>query len=121
MQIAKRNQIQLGKATIYCNLDDSSKNEYEIEIEKIFINNNEDNKSMLIKVKDKDLLEKTGRHNPRNERKPSNPKRKTNRLNNKRPSKRPNPRLCCVWGYNGKRNARKLKKLLTKNTHFYKI
>lgn len=102
MQIAKRSQIQLGKAVIYCNLDDSGKNEYEIEIEKIFINNNEDNKSMLIKVTDPDLLNKTGRNNPRNERKPSNPKRKTNRSNNQRPSKRPNSRVCSFWGYNGK-------------------
>ena len=34
--------------------------EYEIEIEKIFLNNNTSNKSMLIKVTDRELLEKTG-------------------------------------------------------------
>ena len=33
---------------------------YDIEIQRIFISNNKDNKSMLIKVTDKKLLEKTG-------------------------------------------------------------
>ena len=33
---------------------------YDIEIQKIFVNNNQDNKSMLIKVTDEELLEKTG-------------------------------------------------------------
>lgn len=60
MKVAKRNEITLGKAKIICNLDDEKNKEYEIEIEKIFINNDEDNKSMLIKVKDKELLDKTG-------------------------------------------------------------
>lgn len=53
----------LGEATIYCNLGENSNNnfkEYKIEIEKIFINNDSDNKSMLIKVKDEELLNKTG-------------------------------------------------------------
>ena len=34
--------------------------EYDIKIEKIYLNNNIDNKSMVIKVTDKELLEKTG-------------------------------------------------------------
>ena len=59
MEVARRDEITLGEASIYCNLDEGPK-EYKIEIEKIFINNENDNKSMLIKVKDKDLLEKTG-------------------------------------------------------------
>ena len=60
----------MGEASIYCNLNilngsnegESLQNvkEYKIEIEKIFINNDTDNKSMLIKVKDEELLEKTG-------------------------------------------------------------
>ena len=33
---------------------------YEIEIQKTFIENNEDNKSMLIKITDDKLIEKTG-------------------------------------------------------------
>ena len=34
--------------------------EYDIKIEKIYINNNIDNKSMVIRVTDKELLDKTG-------------------------------------------------------------
>lgn len=60
MEVARRDEINLGKATIYCNLDGTNIKEYEIEIEKIFINNDTDNKSMLIKVKDQELLDKTG-------------------------------------------------------------
>ena len=41
-------------------LEDGKKQAYEIEIQKIYRNNNENNKSMLIKVTDKELLEKTG-------------------------------------------------------------
>ncbi len=60
LEVATRNEISLGKATLICNFENNMPNEYEIEIERIFINNNEDNKSMLIKVKDEKLLEKTG-------------------------------------------------------------
>lgn len=60
MEVARRDEISLGDATIYCNLDGTTPHEYKIEIEKIFINNDSDNKSMLIKVKDQELLEKTG-------------------------------------------------------------
>lgn len=41
-------------------MEDGIKKEYDIEIQKISINNNSDNKSMLIKVTDNELLEKTG-------------------------------------------------------------
>ena len=64
MEVARRDEISLGEATILCDLDTESSSsvpkEYKIEIEKIFINNNDDNKSMLIKVVDQELLEKTG-------------------------------------------------------------
>ncbi len=68
MEVARRDEITLGEASIYCNLNilnDANEGlqkvkEYKIEIEKIFINNDTDNKSMLIKVKDSELLEKTG-------------------------------------------------------------
>ena len=43
-----------------CTLENNIKKEYEVEIEKIYNNNNTDNKSMVIKVTDKELLEKTG-------------------------------------------------------------
>ena len=60
MEIARRDEIQKGKATLLCNLEGNAIEEYKIEIEKIFLNNNYDNKSMLIKVKDSKLIEKTG-------------------------------------------------------------
>ena len=60
LDVAVRNEIELGKATILCSLDENEVEKYEIEIEKIYINNNYDNKSMLIKVTDKELLQKTG-------------------------------------------------------------
>ena len=60
MEVALRSEIQKGKATILCSLDNEKVKEYEIEIEKIYVNNNYDNKSMLIKITDQELLEKTG-------------------------------------------------------------
>lgn len=67
MDLALRNEIKLGKATIMCSLENGSIEEYEIEIEKIYKENNIDNKSMLIKVTDERLLEKTGGIIQRNE------------------------------------------------------
>lgn len=60
MEVALRNEIKTGKATIICSLENGKMEEYEIEIEKIYKENNYDNKSMLIKVTDERLLEKTG-------------------------------------------------------------
>ena len=60
MEVALRDEIKLGKATILCGLDNQNVQEYEIEIEKIYKENNYNNKSMLIKVTDEKLLEKTG-------------------------------------------------------------
>lgn len=57
--VALRGEIKEGKATILCNLDNQRK-EYEIKIEKIYLNNYQNNKSMLVKVTDQELLEKTG-------------------------------------------------------------
>ncbi len=67
MELALRDEIQTGKATILCSLDNEKVEEYEIEIEKIYKENNYDNKSMLIKITDKRLLEKTGGIIQRNE------------------------------------------------------
>ena len=53
-------KLSLGKATIMCTLENNKVEEYEIEIEKIYKNNNSNNKSMLIKVTDQRLLDKTG-------------------------------------------------------------
>ena len=60
IEVASRNEIEIGKASIICTLEDGKREEYEIEIQKIYINNNENNKSMLVKVTDEELLEKTG-------------------------------------------------------------
>ena len=60
MEVALREEIKTGKAEILCNLDNGKIESYEIEIKKIFKDNNYDNKSMQIKITDKRLLEKTG-------------------------------------------------------------
>ena len=60
VEVANRDEIQEGEAEIICQLDNSGTKRYKIEIEKIYINNNENNKSMLIKITDTDLIEKTG-------------------------------------------------------------
>lgn len=60
MEILSRNQIKTGKAEIICELEQGKKQNYEIEIQKIYTNNQKDNKSMLIKITDSELLEKTG-------------------------------------------------------------
>ena len=58
--VALRDEIEKGPATIICTLENGKKEEYNVEIQKIFKNNDEDNKSMLVKVTDERLLEKTG-------------------------------------------------------------
>lgn len=60
IDVATRDEIQDGKATIICELENNKKQEYEIEIKKIYLNDNNDNKSMLIKITDQDLIDKTG-------------------------------------------------------------
>lgn len=60
MEVALRDEIKTGKATIMCSVENDKIEEYEIEIEKIYKENNYDNKSMLIKITDKRLLDKTG-------------------------------------------------------------
>lgn len=59
--VAPRNEIKEGKATIICQLTNENKiEEYEIEIKKIYRINYKNNKSMLIKITDERLIEKTG-------------------------------------------------------------
>lgn len=60
VDVASRNEIRTGKASIICTLENNNRKEYEVEIEKVYVNNNENNKSMVVKVTDKELLEKTG-------------------------------------------------------------
>lgn len=74
MEVALRDEIKVGKAKIMCSLENGKVEEYEIEIEKVYKENNYDNKSMLIKITDQRLLEKTGGIIQRNERVTNNPK-----------------------------------------------
>ena len=60
MQVALRDEIELGKASIICSLDNNTSKEYDIEIEKIYKDNNYNNKSMLIRVTDNELINQTG-------------------------------------------------------------
>ncbi len=60
LEVANRSEIKTGKAQIMCELENGKVQNYEIEIQKIFLENNSDNKSMLIKVTDEKLIEKTG-------------------------------------------------------------
>jgi stage IV sporulation protein B len=59
MPIALKQDIQTGKAWIYSNLDGTSPQKYEIQIEEINLASR-DNKSMLIRITDEKLLELTG-------------------------------------------------------------
>lgn len=67
IDIALRKEIKMGKAEILCELENEKIEKYEIEIQRIYVGNNEDNKSMLIKVTDPKLIEKTGGIVQRNE------------------------------------------------------
>ena len=52
--------VHLGDAKIYCNLDNQGVKAYDIKIIKSNKQNTADDKSMTIKITDKELLEKTG-------------------------------------------------------------
>lgn len=60
IEVALREEIKTGEAQIICELENGKREQYNIEIQRIYLKNNEDNKSMLIKIKDDRLLEKTG-------------------------------------------------------------
>ena len=60
MEVASRDEIHTGQATILSTLENGNTEKYNIEIVKIFKDNNYDNKSMQIKVTDERLLNKTG-------------------------------------------------------------
>lgn len=60
VEVALRDEIKIGKASLICTLENNKKEEYEVEIQKIYENNNSDNKSMVVKITDQRLLEKTG-------------------------------------------------------------
>lgn len=60
MEVALIEEIKKGAAKIILALEDGIRKEYDIEIKKIYKNNTEDNKSMLIEITDDELIEKTG-------------------------------------------------------------
>lgn len=60
MKVGLRNELKTGDATILCNIDGNGIKEYKIKIEKIYLENNEDNKSFMIRVVDEKLIEQTG-------------------------------------------------------------
>ncbi len=57
--VALKQDIELGAATILCQVD-SQVREYEIEIERIELGRTNDNKGLVIKITDEELLKKTG-------------------------------------------------------------
>ena len=60
VKIASRNEIKLGKASILCTLENDKTEEYEIEIQKKYLDKDASSKCMIIKVTDERLLSKTG-------------------------------------------------------------
>jgi len=57
--IALKQDIELGAATIYCQID-SEVREYDITIERIELGRTNDNKGLVIRVTDEELLKRTG-------------------------------------------------------------
>ena len=60
MHVASRDEIVLGKASILTTIDEEGPKEYEIEIVKLFQQEEPGPKSMIIKITDENLLSKTG-------------------------------------------------------------
>ncbi len=60
IEVALKDEIKIGKANVILTIDGKTRKEYEIEIKKIYKNNTEDNKSMLIEIVDEELISKTG-------------------------------------------------------------
>ena len=61
IDVASREEIEEGEAQILCSVNSSNTTkEYKIKIEKIYLENNYNNKSMLIKIIDEELLKETG-------------------------------------------------------------
>lgn len=60
LEVLKHQDIKLGKAYILTTLDDNSIKQYEIEITSLQKQNTIDTKGITFKIKDKELLKKTG-------------------------------------------------------------
>lgn len=60
VEVARRDEVRSGKATIRCTIDGSLPKEYDIEIVKTYFQSSKSNKSMFIRVTDEELLATTG-------------------------------------------------------------
>lgn len=60
LEIALRDEIELGEATILSTVKNNETQEYKVEITSIDSENNSNNKSMQIKITDENLLSNTG-------------------------------------------------------------
>ena len=58
IEVASKSEIKVGKAYIYCTLNNEVE-KFEIEIENVLLESS-GNKNMIIKIIDKDLIERTG-------------------------------------------------------------
>ena len=58
--VASIQEVKKGKATVISTVENGQPKEYEIEITRIGFNENNREKNMIIKVTDKDLINKTG-------------------------------------------------------------
>lgn len=60
IEVAERKEVKSGKAQIRCTIDGVAPKYYDIEIVKTYFQSSKENKSMFIRVTDKELLSKTG-------------------------------------------------------------
>jgi len=104
LEVALKEEVEKGKAKILLTLEDGIRKEYEIEIKKVYTHNTEDNKSMLIEIIDKELIEKTGGIIQGMSGAPIIQNNKFVRSNYACNGKQPTSRLCSVWRNNGKTN-----------------
>lgn len=60
VSVGFRESVKTGKAKILCTIDGTIPREYDIEIVKVSHQSKSDNKSMVLKITDKELISKTG-------------------------------------------------------------
>lgn len=60
MPVALKQEIKAGNATVITTIDGNGPKEYDCKIEKIYYNEDSKIKNMIIKITDKELIEKTG-------------------------------------------------------------
>lgn len=64
VQLGLRNSVKLGEATIVSNFSGERK-KYKVMIDKIYLDDLEDNKNFVIRIIDDDLISQTRRNNKR--------------------------------------------------------